>query len=458
MSMRSLTTKDGICEAFKNLCLTLFQNNTPADMTHLLVLCSSLFILNSVKPIRSLYDQCMSHISQNSLNTYYNTINKEGLTDGWKNTIVKWALSAIPKEFPNAPILITIDDTIIPKYGENFEDVAVIFDHCARNGSNYLNGHCFVGILLSVPVLINYQLRYVKIPIEYNLSVPAKERSEDDKNKLQMACDMITNLLSIMTPEQARRSVILCDAWYSKAPITEMRNCDGNHFDMVCAVRKDTVCRSLEIEQPKLGRKRIYGDRIEVDDLPMMAIPGENYQICSFQATTNIFKGRVVTVYVTKPKNGNGAEQLFICTNPDLFSKLDLSFLPKKETRDFYGSHPELLGYVAYKFRWHLETVFYEQKTFWGLGDYRMRSRTGFMNFVNLICTMYALTSLLPFLDPKFADLQTCSIQQRRFWVGKQINRELILRDFVTYVENLNNSEPIAISLQNYCNSNAVNW
>ena len=80
------------------------------------------------------------------------------------------------------------------------------------------------------------------------------------------------------------------------------------------------------------------------------------------------------------------------------------------------------------------------------------------MNFVKLICTMYALTSLLPFLDSKFANMKTCSIQQRRFWVGTQINKELVLGDFVTYVENLKNSENIATSLQNYCNSNAVNW
>lgn len=27
-----------------------------------------------------------------------------------------------------------------------------LFDHAAHNGSNYLNGHCFVSLMLCVPV------------------------------------------------------------------------------------------------------------------------------------------------------------------------------------------------------------------------------------------------------------------------------------------------------------------
>ena len=39
-----------------------------------------------------------------------------------------------------------------PKFGKKFEDVSKPFDHAAHNGSNYLNGHCFVCVMLCVPV------------------------------------------------------------------------------------------------------------------------------------------------------------------------------------------------------------------------------------------------------------------------------------------------------------------
>ena len=109
------------------------------------------------------------------------------LTVGYKYTIFKWTLSTIIEKFSKAQIFIIIGDSIIQKYGTHFEDVSIIFDHRARNYSYSLNSHCFAGILLSVAVLINHQLRYIKEPVEYKFSVPAKERSEDDKNKLQMA-------------------------------------------------------------------------------------------------------------------------------------------------------------------------------------------------------------------------------------------------------------------------------
>lgn len=59
--------------------------------------------------------------------------------------------------------------------------------------------------------------------------------------------------------------------------------------------------------------------------------------------TTNLFEGKIATTYATKPKSDKGTEQRLFA-RPDLFSKLDLSLLTKKETQDCYGSHPKLLG------------------------------------------------------------------------------------------------------------------
>ena len=48
-------------------------------------------------------------------------------------------------------LFLCIDDTMVSKFGKKFEDVSKLFDHTAHNGSNYLNGHCFVSLMLCVP-------------------------------------------------------------------------------------------------------------------------------------------------------------------------------------------------------------------------------------------------------------------------------------------------------------------
>lgn len=41
-----------------------------------------------------------------------------------------------------------IDDTMISKFGTKFENISKLFDHAAHNGCNYLNGYCFVSLML----------------------------------------------------------------------------------------------------------------------------------------------------------------------------------------------------------------------------------------------------------------------------------------------------------------------
>ncbi len=52
---------------------------------------------------------------------------------------------------------------------EKFELHSKLFDHAAHNGSNYLNGHCMVSILLSFPVLADGSIRYLSVPLGYQL-------------------------------------------------------------------------------------------------------------------------------------------------------------------------------------------------------------------------------------------------------------------------------------------------
>lgn len=44
-----------------------------------------------------------------------------------------------------------------------------LFDHAAHNGSNYLNGHCFVSLMLCVPVWNHDKISYIDVPLGYRM-------------------------------------------------------------------------------------------------------------------------------------------------------------------------------------------------------------------------------------------------------------------------------------------------
>ena len=68
------------------------------------------------------------------------------------NTTARIALKLIPDSLQTQPVFLCVDDTMVSKFGTKFENVSKLFDHAAHNGSNYLNGHCFVSVMLCVPV------------------------------------------------------------------------------------------------------------------------------------------------------------------------------------------------------------------------------------------------------------------------------------------------------------------
>jgi len=68
------------------------------------------------------------------------------------NITARLASQTIPENLRNEPVFLCIADTMVAKFGQTFENVSKLFDHAAHNGSNYLNGHCFVSLMLCVPV------------------------------------------------------------------------------------------------------------------------------------------------------------------------------------------------------------------------------------------------------------------------------------------------------------------
>ena len=95
----------------------------------------------------------------------------------------------------------------ITKESMKFENVSKLFDHTAHNGSSYLNGHCFVSIMLCIPVRNHVHALYLSVPLGYRMW-------QKKESKLKLAASMVRQVM----PEFAAKKqvVILCDSWYMK--------------------------------------------------------------------------------------------------------------------------------------------------------------------------------------------------------------------------------------------------
>lgn len=133
-----------------------------ADTLFLLVL--SILTLESVHSIRFLYQHFLSGITTKSLNTFYHACSYAKVDySHFVNITAKVALRMIPDSLATQPIFLCVDDTMVAKAGARFENVSKLFDHAAHNGSNYLNEHCFVSIMLCIPVWKNDRMKYIPL-------------------------------------------------------------------------------------------------------------------------------------------------------------------------------------------------------------------------------------------------------------------------------------------------------
>ena len=249
-----------------------------ADTLFLLVL--SILTLESVHSIRFLYQHFLSGITTKSLNTFFHACSYAKVDySHFMNITAKVALRMIPDSLATQPIFLCVDDTMVAKAGTRFENVSKLFDHAAHNGSNYLNGHCFVSIMLCIPVWKNDRVSYLSLPLGYRM-------------------------------------------WQKKAPL-----------------------------------------------------------------------------------NQTGSDRM--------------KYIPL----------------FLYSFRWNIETSYYEQKIFWSLCSYMVRSCKGIEMLVNLINICYCAMKILPYQDEQFSEYRTKSVQEFRFELSQGIRSQIFLTNFVRNIE-----------------------
>lgn len=393
--------------------------------------------LEAAHSIRFLYRHFLAGITEKSLNAFYYACSYAKIDcSAFMNTTARIALKLVPSFLDSYPVFLCVDDTMVPKVGKKFEQVSILFDHAAHNGNSYLNGHCFVSVMLCVPYADKKDgaIHYISIPLGYRMW-------KKKESKLELAASMIRQVM----PEfiQKRQVIILCDSWYMKKPFTGLVD-EYKNLDLIGNVRSDSVLYDLPpAPTGKRGRPATHGKRLSIDsDFTFSDEKVNGYYIGKRKVRTTVFGKRTVTAYVTSTEKEKGTRRLFLST----FSEESVS-IPKENLPDSIEKHFDLLPMFLYQIRWNIEIGYYEQKTFWSLCHYMVRSSKGIEMMVNLINISYSAMKILPYKYTEFSEYQNQSVQDFRFALGKRIREDVFVWTFEKKLEKAEKSEELLKAL-----------
>lgn len=151
------------------------------------------------------------------LNSYYRALQNETVTSrSLRLQTAHLTCSLIPAALQNEPVFLSVDDTTVPKFGKKFDAVSLLHDHACHTGKPYVNGHCFVSLTLSVPVLNQREgkaplIRYLAVPVGYRMWTK-------EQTKLELAGDLIEEVMPLLKDRQV---LLLFDSWYAKSSLIE---------------------------------------------------------------------------------------------------------------------------------------------------------------------------------------------------------------------------------------------
>ena len=350
------------------------------------------------------------------------------------------ALHLIPEQLKSQPVFLCIDDTIISKFGTKFENVSKLFDHATHNGCNYLNGHCFVSLMLCVPVWNRDKISYLAVPLGYRMW-------QKKESKLELAASMVRQVMPEFSSQ--KNVIILCDSWYTKQNLVSIVE-EYPNLNLIGNARADSVIYDLApAPTGRKGRHAKHGKRLSADDDFTLSDEKINgYYIGVRRVLTNLFGSREVLAYVTTPEKNSCTRRLFFST---IFPEQLQIFCAWQEKPPLNQTGSEWFQYIPlflYSCRWNIEISYYEQKTFWSLCSYMVRNSKGIEMLINLINISYSSMRLLPYVDDKFAGYRNKSVQDFRFALSEGIRSQVFFATFVQKVETQIKSTSVITALK----------
>ena len=240
------------------------------------------------------------------------------------------------------------------------------------------------------------------------------------------------------------------DSWYAKKAPTCVTD-EFSNRSIICAARVDSVIYGIAPKRTgKAGRPGKHGERLSAKkDFTLSSEKINGYFTGARIVLTNLFGNHMVHAYVTSTLREGGTRRLFFSTvSPACitFAYAWYESAPLDQTGSAWSGYIPLF---LYKIRWNIETSYYEQKTFWSLCHYMVRSVKGIEMIVNLINVAYCSMKLLPYTDKEFEKYQTQSVQEFRFVISEQIREQIIFASFAeSFKKGLNIKSVISLLKQ----------
>ncbi|MBV7271873.1 transposase [Clostridium sp. PL3] len=396
-----------------------------------ILLVTAILSTQEVRSIKFLYDNFLKKYWHKVLNSFYYFLSYTNFSiESLMFATVKIAISLIPEELKSTiTIFLIIDDTLQAKFGNKFDCYGKLFDHTKHDGTSFLNGHCFVSLVISIPILFCGKIKYLTLPVGYKLY----DKSE---TKLKIAGKMIQNIMPLLLDVQV---IVLCDSWYTKTPFLNMLKYYSN-LSIIGAVRSDTVMYDLCPEPTgKRGRPRKKGLKFNIRDFDYTK--ENDYYIATKKVLTNLFNEPVMVIVTTTDVEKFSSVRVYICSiePSDILSFknyiVDESDADKQKTN--------LIPFFTYKFRWNIEVFFYQHKFFWSFGNYMVRNKRAIENYTNLLAIAYSFVVVLPFIHKSFSKYKFQSPQEIKNAISYQISKELILSTFVQKIQKSKINEEI---------------
>ncbi|ABR48408.1 hypothetical protein Amet_2250 [Alkaliphilus metalliredigens QYMF] len=399
-----------------------------------------------VRSIQFVYDSFIKKHTDKVLNSIYYFLSYSKFPIEALTTItVSIALSLIPEKLRQNTLFITIDDTLQAKYGAKFDCYVKHFDHTKKNGTKYLNGHCFVSVVLNIPLYYQDKAKYLSIPIGYRLY-------SKEQNKLEMASQIIKYIMPQLEMFQV---ILLCDSWYSKGAILDTVK-EFDNLEIVAAVRHDTAMYDLPpASTGGKGRPRKKGRKLNAREFSYSKI-GE-YYVAEKKVMANLFEKPIyVTVTTTDIKPFSSIRVFISSINPDEIKTINTALNTKGALNDQNEDECTSKTLTTYRMRWNIEVMFYQHKFFWSFGNYMVRNKAAIERYVNLLFVAYTFACFLPFMDKRYEKYQFKSPQLIKRAVGVQITKELIFDSFVLSFESAKIYSTIKESVQGFLNKDWV--
>ena len=253
------------------------------------------------------------------------------------------------------------------------------------------------------------------------------------ESKLELAASMVRQVMPEFS--QQKNVIILCDSWYMKQNLVSIIE-EYENLDLIGNARSDSVIYDLApAPTGHRGRPAKHGRRLSIeDDFILSDEKVGDYYTGVRRVLTNLFGTREVLAYVTSTARTGGTKHLFFSTiSPE---ELQI-FCAWQESSPLNQTGSDQMKYIPlflYLFRWNIEISYYEQKTFWSLCSYMVRSCKGIEMMINLINITYFGMKLLPYQDEKFSDYRDKSVQDFRFALSEGIRQQVF---FATLVQNI---------------------